>query len=92
MEDYENLTFGQAIEALKNQNKISRSGWNGKGMYVVLAGCTQDPLYSRTAPVQEVPIEDFMAIRTVTGQYNTWVPSVSDVLANDWQIIQGGNL
>ena len=29
------MNFGQAIEALKEGKLISRSGWNGKGMYVL---------------------------------------------------------
>ena len=28
------LSFGQALEAVKNGGLISRSGWNGKGMFV----------------------------------------------------------
>lgn len=30
----ENLTFGQAIEAVKEGNLIARKGWNGKDMFV----------------------------------------------------------
>lgn len=30
------MTFGQAIEALKNGQAVSRSGWNGKGMYLYI--------------------------------------------------------
>lgn len=26
------MNFGQALEALKEGKKVSRSGWNGKGM------------------------------------------------------------
>lgn len=32
----ENLTFGQALEALKQGNRIARKGWNGKGMFLYL--------------------------------------------------------
>ena len=28
------MNFGQAIEALKAGQKVSRKGWNGKGMFV----------------------------------------------------------
>ena len=28
------MNFGQAIEALKAGKKVSRKGWNGKGMYL----------------------------------------------------------
>jgi hypothetical protein len=31
-----NLTFGQAIEAVKQGKRISRQGWNGKGMFVFM--------------------------------------------------------
>lgn len=31
-----NLTFGQALEALKQGRNIARSGWNGKNMYLFL--------------------------------------------------------
>lgn len=28
------MNFGQAIEALNRGEKVSRRGWNGKGMYL----------------------------------------------------------
>lgn len=35
-EEKTKLTFGEAIEALKNGKKVARSGWNGKGMFLTL--------------------------------------------------------
>ena len=32
----ENLTFGEALEAVKEGKCISRKGWNGKGMFVFM--------------------------------------------------------
>jgi hypothetical protein len=32
------MTFGMALEALKKGFKVSRSGWNGKGMWLSLSG------------------------------------------------------
>lgn len=32
------LTFGMALEALKNGYKLRRRGWNGKGIFIALAG------------------------------------------------------
>ena len=37
-----NLSFGDALTALKSGHKVARSGWNGKGMYLVLAVETCD--------------------------------------------------
>ncbi len=31
-----NLNFGQALEAIKAGQKVARSGWNGKGMFIWL--------------------------------------------------------
>lgn len=28
------MNFGQAIEALNNDKRVQRSGWNGKGLFV----------------------------------------------------------
>ncbi len=30
------LTFGSAIQALKNGKRVAREGWNGKGMFIYL--------------------------------------------------------
>ena len=30
------MNFGQAIEQLKQGDKVARKGWNGKGMWLVL--------------------------------------------------------
>lgn len=71
-----NLTFSQALDHLKNGIKMQRVGWNGKGMYV-----------------EFVPAKDFQfselnqhfVIKNVNNSFSTWVPSIGDMLANDWQ-------
>jgi len=30
------MTFGEALEELKNGNLVSRHGWNGSGQYIFL--------------------------------------------------------
>lgn len=32
------MDFGDAIIALQNGKRVAREGWNGKGMFLVLAG------------------------------------------------------
>lgn len=34
MEQKTNLNFGQVIEALRSGKRVSREGWNGKGLFV----------------------------------------------------------
>jgi hypothetical protein len=85
------MNFGQALEALKDGKKVERSGWNGKGMFVYHV-----PAASYTS-ITEVAIKEFglttqynayFAIKNVNGTVSTWVPSVNDCLAEDWQIVE----
>jgi len=85
-------TFGTAIELLKAGKKVVRSGWNGKGMFVYLVGADKYP--ARTGVAKDyygedslVPYNAYMAIKNVDETISTWVPSVNDVLAEDWQIV-----
>lgn len=36
MENTQGLTYGQALEAVKQGKLIARQGWNGKGMFVFM--------------------------------------------------------
>jgi hypothetical protein len=73
------LTFGDALAALKAGLKVARSGWNGKGMYVQL-NKGGDYEFSELLP--------FFVLKGVNNAFNTWVPSVSDCLAEDWEIVE----
>lgn len=78
MSNDNNLSFGQVIDALKSGNSASRSGWNGRGMYI-----TYVPAKALlTNP--DVTFQPHFVIRNVNGSVSTWVPSVNDALATDW--------
>ena len=86
------LTFGLAIEALKLGKKVSRSGWNGKGMFVYLVPANSYP--SQTGAAKSyfgensmVKYNAYMALKKVDDTVSTWVASVNETLAEDWQII-----
>jgi hypothetical protein len=32
------MNFGEAIQALKSGKRVTREGWNGRGMFLILAG------------------------------------------------------
>ena len=74
-----NLNFGQALEALKQGKKISRNGWNGKGMYVSL--CT--PEINKTRP----EILPYLEMKTADEKYIPWLASQTDVMGEDWCIL-----
>ena len=67
--------FGVAISFLKDGKKVARKGWNGKGLFI-----------------QKEQIDDIQSFFTITdtktGRKNTWVPSISDLFAEDWVFVE----
>lgn len=88
------MKFGEAVEAAKAGKKIARSGWNGRGMFIYHVPAGRYPPTTdagREIASQErdglVPYRDYMAMRTVTGEVVPWLASQSDVLEDDWTIV-----
>lgn len=86
------MDFGGALVALKTGLKVARQGWNGKGMFVYLVPA--NAYIATTAIAREhygenalVPYNAYFAIKNVDESVSTWVPSVNDCLADDWQIV-----
>lgn len=86
------MTFGDAVEALKAGQKVARAGWNGKGMFVYYVPANAYPVNTAAAKSffgegSLVPYNAYMAIKNVNNTVSTWVPSVNDVLAEDWEVV-----
>ena len=89
------MNFGQALEAVKLGSKISREGWNGKGMFVVYQKGYPEgiPCNKQTAEAwgmkegELFKCEPYLQIKMANGSHAMWVPSINDVLAEDWAII-----
>jgi len=89
----EGMTFGQAIEAIKTGQKVARAGWNGKGMFVYYVPANSYAVQTGAAKSYfgegaMVPYNAYMAIKNVNETVSTWVPSVNDVLSDDWRIVE----
>lgn len=86
------LSFGMAIEAAKRGCKISRSGWNGFGMYAYIVPANKYPaqtdLIKGVFEGDMVPYREYWALKTAQNDIATWSPSGSDSLANDWCIVE----
>ena len=86
------INFGQALEALKANNRVARTGWNGKAMFLFLVpGSTftvnRPPLlgiYPEGTVINYCPHID---MRTADGKIVPWLASQTDVLAEDWVIL-----
>lgn len=96
------MDFGKAIVALKQGRAIQRSGWNGKDLFVVkqvpasingdiipkmqsLPQVAKDILMERENP--HIDYTNQMLIINPDGRADSWVPSSSDVFAEDWVVI-----
>lgn len=82
------MDFGRAIAALKVGRKVSRAGWNGKGMFVYYVPPGTYPARTEAAKSigENVEYNAYFAIKNVNGTVSTWVPSINDCLAEDWEV------
>jgi len=97
----ENLNFGDAIKALKEGKKVTRKGWNGKGMFLWLKPETtiksdwvKDPMLKDLVDENGGEILGLgticMYTHDSTGRkaiLTGWLASQSDMLSEDWMII-----
>lgn len=91
---YRDMTFGEAIEALKAGNKVARPGWNGKGMFLYLVPAASYPAGRNTLgtmlgvfPDDMVPYGAYIAMKTAQDNVVPWLASQTDMLAEDWSIV-----
>lgn len=102
------MTFGDAIEVLRQGGAVRRRGWNGKGLFII----KQVPAYIEKdiiPKMQSLPksaknlilkgkgvinyANQCLIYNEGTGRADSWVPSISDVFADDWEIVtlESGN-
>ena len=93
IEEGDQFDFGSAIHLLKMGKKVMRAGWNGKGMFVYYVPAASYPAdrNSKSTMAGEfaddmVPYREYLALKTAQNDVSTWAPSVSDALAEDWQL------
>ncbi len=95
------VNFGEAINLLKAGLAVRRKGWNGKGLFIVkqvpahitgdiipkmqsLPQIAKDILMKRENP--HIDYTNQMLIINPDGRADSWVPSSSDVFAEDWEV------
>lgn len=98
----DDLDFGNVIDLLKSGYAVRRKGWNGKGLFIVkqvpshiegdiipkmqsLPQIAKNILMSRENP--HIDYTNQMLIINPDGRADSWVPSSSDVFAEDWEIV-----
>ena len=97
------MSFGDAIEILKQGGAIRRKGWNGKGLMVfkqvpahiesdVIPKMQSLPQSAKDLILKGKGFIDYTSQCLIynenTGRADSWVPSISDVFAEDWEIVE----
>lgn len=95
------MNFGMTITALILGHAVRRKGWNGKNIYVVkqvpqsipsdvIPKMNSLPQSAKDKILAGIGHIDYMSqcliINEITGRADSWVPSISDVFADDWEI------
>ena len=95
MEQLEDLNLGQALYAIKDGKKVARDGWNGKGMFIYLVPAASYPIQrninntlSGIFPDDMAPYQSYIAMKTAQNLVTPWAPTQSDVLDEDWYIVE----
>lgn len=94
------MTFGMAIEAMKQGKKVARKGWNGKGMWLCIPLCDGPKEIPATGiwgkPNAEyaeqnggtVKVVPYITMKAADGTIVMgWLASQTDMLSDDWQIV-----
>ena len=88
------MGFDGALPLLKVGHKLTRAGWNGDGMYVVLQAGYPDgiPINTNTAAATGIPegtmcrFRPYLMMWTAQADFVPWVASQTDLLADDWRV------
>jgi Protein of unknown function (DUF2829) len=86
------MNFSQALDEIKAGKRVSRTGWNGKSMFLFLVPgsnfkVNREPLLSIMGEGAEVTYCPHIDMKTADGKIVPWLASQTDVLADDWGVV-----
>lgn len=89
------MDFSQALAAVKTGSRITRTGWNGSGMFVYLvAGSTfevnRPPLLGIYPEGTVIDYRAHLDMRAADGSCVPWAATQTDLLAEDWEMVSDG--
>lgn len=75
------MDFSSALKEAKGGLKITRRGWNGKGLFV------QAQFPDEHSKMGNPYL--YINAKALGGECNPWQPSQTDLFAEDWEVIEG---
>jgi hypothetical protein len=87
------MNFSDALTKIKTGHKLTRSGWNGTGMFVFLVpgsrfAVNRPPLLGILESGVMVNYNHHIDILGADGSISTWLPSIGDLMSEDWDTIE----
>lgn len=83
-----NASFSTALNWLRRGHKVSRNGWNGKGMFLIYINPNYYDLDWKRLNLDVTERLGFIAMKTADNKIVPWLASQTDVLAEDWEITE----
>jgi hypothetical protein len=85
------MPFGHAVEAMKQGKKVARAGWNDKDMFIYYVPAQQYLTTTEVGTTNFGPKAEcgaYICMKPASGPLVIgWLASQTDMLAEDWQII-----
>lgn len=83
------MNFSEALDKLKMGERMTRVGWNGKGMFVYLVegsefDVNRPPLLGIYPEGHHIVYRPHLDMKYADGTCGVWLASQSDILAEDW--------
>ncbi len=89
------MNFGEALQALKEDKKVYRTGWNVGGMWLRLVkngDATQKGKgYGGLVDFKNDgawAVDNYIGMKTAKDMFVPWCPSQTCMLAEDWIIVE----
>ena len=82
------MPFGFAIEAMKKGKKVTRKGWNGKGMYLFKSPKVGCQMYKQYTGKDINDLQEFIVMKAADDTLVPWLASQTDLLAEDWMFVE----
>lgn len=87
----QSMTFGAALVLLKQGERVARKGWNGKGMFLFMVSSNEISSAVRFGYgeyLNEPMWHGFITMKTADNSLVPWLASQTDMLAEDWVLVE----
>ena len=83
------MNFSDALQLIKEGNLLTRTGWNGKNMFVFLVQgskfiVNRAPLTNIFEDGTEIQYRPHIDMRYADGTIGVWLASMGDLMSDDW--------